>query len=598
MKILSLYTGLCASASLFDGERVVAATHEERFTRRKNEGDFPRQAISYCLEAANIGASDLDGVAIASLNSPFDNTLIRWNEWSVDDYLREQHERWKPYLVEKTGPLKSLLEVFPEKIDLNMYPPEYWQENYKKADRNELYHQDRIRIAANHLGLDVSKVHRIEHHRCHAAYSYYASTFRGEKILALTIDGWGDGLNATIGMFNETGEYQRLFETDQCAIGRIYRYMTLLLGMKPNEHEFKVMGLAPYGKAKHAQRALDIFRSTLYVDGLEFKWHEKPTDSYFWFRDKLEGIRFDNIAFAMQAWVEELLTEWVRNAIAQFGIRKLIISGGVAMNIKAMGRIAALPDVDAIFIGGSASDESMAISAGICLAEDITKAGGGDWDSSRVQTLPHLYLGPQASKVEEEAVVASLDPALYQVEREPTPQRIAGFLKDGKILARCAGRMEFGQRSLGNRSILADPSDLRVKEKINAAIKSRDFWMPFAPVMMDRYAERYIINPKQLDSPHMTIGFDTTPEGYEAMIAACHPADRTARAQILRRDANPAFYEILEAFEEITGRGALLNTSFNLHGYPIVNTPAEAIDVLGCSGLDGLILNHSLILKV
>ena len=183
------------------------------------------------------------------------------------------------------------------------------------------------------------------------------------------------------------------------------------------------------------------------------------------------------------------------------------------------------------------------------------------------------------------------------VERDPSPQRIAELFREGKILARCAGRMEFGQRSLGNRSILADPGDLRIKERINAAIKNRDFWMPFAPVVMDKYVGRYLINPKGIESPHMTIGFDTTQEGYEAMIAACHPADHSARPQILHRDANLALYKILEAFESLTGRGALLNTSFNLHGYPIVNTPRDALDVLERSELDGLILNHSLILK-
>jgi carbamoyltransferase len=373
--------------------------------------------------------------------------------------------------------------------------------------------------------------------------------------------------------------------------------MTLLLGMKPNEHEFKVMGLAPYGKAKHAQKALDVFKSTLYVEGIEFKWRVKPTDSYFWFKEQLEGVRFDNIAFALQTWVEELLMEWVQNAVNKFGIHKVVIAGGVAMNIKAMGKIANLPGVTDLFIGGSASDESMAISAGICLAEDLTRKAGYQWDSSNVASLPHLYLGPSSTAKQEATLILGLDQSIYQVSRSPTPKQIAELLRDGKILARCAGRMEFGQRSLGNRSILADPSDLRVKDKINAAIKSRDFWMPFAPVMMDKYVHRYILNPKKLESPHMTIGFETTAEGFDAMIAACHPADRTARAQILHHDANPELYAILEAFETITGRGALLNTSFNLHGHPIVNTVSEALFVFENSGLDGLILNDYLISK-
>jgi carbamoyltransferase len=199
--------------------------------------------------------------------------------------------------------------------------------------------------------------------------------------------------------------------------------------------------------------------------------------------------------------------------------------------------------------------------------------------------------------VAEKTATESLDVTRYDVEKNPTPDRIAALLQEGKILARCAGRMEFGQRALGNRSILADPGNLVVKERINAAIKSRDFWMPFAPVVLDSYADRYLINPKKLESPHMTLGFETTPEGYAAMIAACHPADRTARAQILRRETNPVLYSILEAFERKTERGALLNTSFNLHGHPIVNTPAEAVFVLENSGLDGLVMNHYLILK-
>lgn len=600
MKILSLYWGLCASASLFVDGRIVAAAHEERFTRSKNDEAFPRSAILYCLKEANLKPSDLDGVAIASFVQSFDFTLVEVSKWSIEDYLRDQYVRWKPQLIDKAGTVPSLFEVFPEKVRLDAYPQEYWRKNFEVAYefRQERFEKDREQIVADFLGLDVRKVRRIEHHRCHASYSYHVSPFRGEPVLAITVDGWGDGLNATIGIFDEAGQYTRAFETNEANIGRIYRYMTLLLGMKPNEHEFKVMGLAPYGKAKHAQKALEVFKSTLYVDGIEFKWREKPTDSYFWFRERLEGVRFDNIAFALQTWVEDLLTEWVQNAVAKFGIGKVVIAGGVAMNIKAMGKIAALPGVENLFIGGSASDESMAISAGICLAEDLTREAGKQWDSRNVASLPHLYLGPSATPAQEAAVIAGLDPSKYQASRSPTPMQIAKLLCDGKILARCVGRMEFGQRSLGNRSILADPSDLRVKERINAAIKSRDFWMPFAPVMLDRYVDRYIINPKRIKSPHMTIGFDTTPEGYEAMIAACHPADRTARPQILHQDANPALYAILEAFEAITGRGALLNTSFNLHGHPIVNTPTEAIDVLNRSDLDGVILDRTLILKV
>ena len=597
MNILSLYINMPSSVSLFDGKNVIAATHEERFTRKKNDEVFPARSIDYCLSEAGIRASELDAVAFASQVSSFDELIVRKSQWTIEDYLKEQHERWRPYLLEGSIDLKSLLDVFPDKVDLDMYPSDYWRVNYQKEDRAKNFKGDRAKIVADYLGINPDKVYCIEHHRCHAAYSYYASPFRGEKIMALTVDAWGDGLNATVGVFDEEGNYTRHYATDQCPIARFYRYMTLLLGMKPNQDEYKVMGLAPYGKEKDGAKALDVFRNTLYVEDTEFKWKEKPTDSYFWFVERLQGVRFDNLAWALQTWVEELLLVWVKNCIAKYGINKLVFSGGVAMNIKAMGKIASLPEVEDLFVGGSASDESMAVSAGICLAEDLIRGKGENWNSSTIHSLPNLYFGPEASPDDEEALLSNLDLSSYSVELDPSPQRIAGLLKEGKILGRCVGRMEFGQRSLGNRSILADPGDLRVKDKINAAIKNRDFWMPFAPVLMDKYVDRYLVNPKGIKSPYMTIGFDTTKEGYEAMIAACHPADHTARPQILDRESNPKLYKILESFESLTGRGALLNTSFNLHGYPIVNTPDEAFDVLERSDLDGLVLNHSLILR-
>jgi len=543
---------------------------------------------------------ELDGVAIASYWQPFDDTLVGKHGWSVDDYLREQYQRWKPHLIDGDPELRPVLEVFEDKIQLDQYPGRaYWKAllELEYTERQRSFEIDREKILADFLGVDIAKVRRIDHHRCHAAYAYYSSPIRGEPVLALTVDGWGDGMNATIGVFDECGHYQRYYETDQCNIGRIYRYMTLVLGMKPNEHEYKVMGLAPYGREKYAQRAQELFDSTLYVDGLEFKWGVKPEDSYFWFKERLEGVRFDNIAYAMQAWVEKLLCRWVANAVHEYGISKVVISGGVAMNVKAMGRIAELPEVEELFIGGSGSDESMSISAGICLAEDMTREAGEHWHADGVKPMESLYLGPQASGREERSLIDRLDNELYEIVQSPEPTEVARLLSEGKVIARCVGRMEFGQRSLGNRSILADPVDLRVKDKINAMIKNRDFWMPFAPVLLDRYASQYLVNPKELHSPHMTIAFPTTEEGFVSMIAGCHPADHTTRAQILAREVNPGLYELLEAFESITGRGALLNTSFNLHGFPIVNTPAEAFEVFVHSGLDGLLLNEYLLLK-
>ena len=588
MKILSIYWGICSSASIFVDGIVVAATHEERYSRIKNDDSFPQNAIDYCLKEAGIKGYELDGVAIASMEQDFHLQLTRPSKWSVEDYIQEQQKYWKPMLYEHKK--LQYIDVMKNLIDYEQYPSSYWKEAQNSPEN---FSKDREDIVAKYLNIDVKKVKRIEHHKAHVYYSYYASSFRDEKVLAFSVDGHGDGLNATIGIFDETGKYTRVFETNSCNIARIYRYMTLFLGMKPNEHEFKVMGLAPYGKAKYAKKAYDIFASTLYVDGLEFKWNEKPTDSYYYFKEKLEGVRFDNVAWGLQKWVEDLLTKWIQNAIKKFGINKIIISGGVAMNIKAMGEIAKLPEVQDMFVGGSASDESLAISAGICMAEDMNST---KWEH-RIYPIKNLYLGAESSYEEEKEALSSLDKSKYYIIENVSSKEIAKYLANGKVIARCVGRMEFGQRALGNRSILADPKNLEVRETINSMIKNRDFWMPFAPIIMDKYIEKYLVNPKKIISKYMTIGFDTTKEGYEAMQSACHLADKSARPEMLVRELNPQMYEIMEEFEKLTSRGALLNTSFNLHGFPIVNTPKEAVYVLENSGLDGLILNHFMVMK-
>ena len=597
MKILSVYGSLPSTVSLIIDNKVISSVNEERFTRKKNDSIFPRNAINYCLKNSNIKSQDLDGVAIASLISPFDDNLVRRCDWSVEDYLKEQVDIWKPFLVDKTDMVqKSLLEVFPEKIDFNQFPADYANNIIKGSDRLAKHNVNKLKIMADYLKISHSKVKTIDHHKAHAYYSYYTSNMIGKRVLAFTADAMGDNLNATISIFDENGNWKRHYATNECGIARIYRYITLLLGMKPNEHEFKVMGLAPYGKEKYAIKAYEVFAKTLKVSGTEFVWGIKPGDSYYWFKDQLEGVRFDSIAWGLQKWLEELLIKWTENSIKKFGIKNIIYSGGLAMNIKAMGKIAELDCVDNIFVGGSASDESLAISSGICMTEDMHIENNRVWNFKDFSRIQNLYLGPKAEIDEEKKIINNLNED-YIFEEDVSSKNVAKYMSQGKIIGRCVGRMEFGQRALGNRSILADPRDILIKEKINRAIKNRDFWMPFAPIILDKFANEYLINPKNLESPHMTIGFQTTELGYKKMIAACHPADKSARPQILVKHHNPELYELLEEFQKLTDCAAVLNTSFNLHGYPIVNTPSEAFYVFENSDLDILLLNNFLIKK-
>ncbi len=595
MKILSIYSSYPSSVALTIDNKIIAAVNEERFTRIKNDERFPIHSISFCLKKAGIKAKDLDGVALASFISPFDDVLVRKSQWSVSDYIIEQQKIWKPLLVDKTTKkLKSLLEVFPKKIDFKQYPETYWKKNYKDPKRNEKHWRNRVDIVANFLNISKDKIKRIDHHKAHAYYSYYTSNLIGKKTLALTADGMGDGLNATINTFDKDCKFKRHYQTNICNIARIYRYTTLILGMKPNEHEYKVMGLAPYGKEKYSLNSYKVFAETLKVSGTKFVWNIKPSDSYFWFKERLDGHRFDSIAWGLQKWTEDLLTKWTANCMEKYKIYNVVFSGGVAMNIKAMGKISNLKKLKNIFVGGSASDESLSVSSAICLREELSK------DNKKFKRIENLYLGPEATFKDENFLIKKIKRKYknkYKILKSVNNKYVARKLLEGKIIGRCVGRMEFGQRALGNRSILADPRNNDIKHKINSAIKNRDFWMPFAPVIQKKISSQYLINPKNIESPQMTIGFQTTEDGHRDMAAGCHPADKSARAQILERKHNPNLYDLIEEFRKFTGVGALLNTSFNLHGFPIVNTPEEAFHVFINSELDGLLLSNFFILK-
>lgn len=577
---------------MVDGN-VVAAVSEERFTREKNDVAFPRCSISWILENFNLSSEKIDLVAIVSNDVGVDYTLLKKHEWAVSDYIFENERYWKPKLYE--GKDQDLMfDVMSHKICDKQYPAEYWKGKTTSSDFKNFNRSDMAKIVSEFLGVPENIIEFFDHHKSHAFYSYYMSNFAGSKVLSFTADGWGDGRNATVGIFEEDGKYEEIRSYTNCNIARVYRYMTLLLGMKPSEHEYKVMGLAPYGKQSHGQRAYEIFKSTLFVDGLDFISDVSPKDSYYYFKDRFEGIRFDNLAWALQAWVEDLLAEWVKNFVIETGVKRIVFSGGVAMNVKAMGKLMSLTEVEDIFIGGSAADESHVISALFMGARCSRKA-----KQQTIKRPGNLFLGPRASFASEKQAVqdAKKNAKLDVYEGEVTDRAIHALVS-GKIVARSCGSMEFGQRSLGNRSILADPLKLEVKDRINEAIKNRDFWMPFAPIVLDKYAGMYLKNPKNIASPYMTLAFDTTGLGYESMRAAAHPADKTVRAQILTRDANPEVYDLLELFAKRTGRGALLNTSFNLHGYPIVNSSEDALMVFLHSDIDCLLLNNYFIEKV
>jgi carbamoyltransferase len=415
----------------------------------------------------------------------------------------------------------------------------------------------------------------------------------------LTNDNSGDGLCATASTGRGTAlERHEAAPSAPGSLGSFYSFVTLLLGMRFGEHEYKVMGLAPYAPAPAVERAAAALGGTfglVEATPARFAWRRRGPRYRLLLEDTL-GLRFDAVAGGAQQVVEDLLLQWARLMRTRYGGERLALGGGVFMNVKANMRLASEEWVRDLFVFPSCGDESNAIGAAYLGYLDACARAGVD---ARPAPLGPAYLGPAIDDAEVEEVVRRRDLAVRHRVSEPErmEERIADLLVSDGVVARCAGRMEFGARALGNRSILAHPSDHRVVGLINRMIKNRDFWMPFAPSVLRERETDYLVNPKALTSPYMMLAFPTNPKRRDEIVAAVHPQDGTARAHIVDEAWNPGYHRVIREFEGRTGIGAVLNTSLNLHGEPLVGSPADAVDTFERSGLPHLALGRFLISK-
>lgn len=576
--------------------KLIAAMGEERLSRLKADMGYPRRSIDAILRDAKIKPHEIDIVAFAGESGYLFQSLYKCNATlSIRDWVRQAHEYWKPILFERKQltPFDDL-ELFKENVeDMSADPYFPFLEKARSTDEanwDEIGQEVRRKAAMDHLGVSADRVKFFRHEDCHKIYGYHSMPEVKSNALILTLEGGGDDSSATVSTM-KNGELVEHWRSNSVMLGRLYRYVTLILGMQPSQHEYKVMGLAPYGTEYHGKRSLEFFRTVNRVDGIEITNLGNVKDMYFSVKDALEGERFDGIAWGLQTYLEEMLCEWVKNNVNEFGIDDVVISGGVAQNIKAIKAVADLPQVQSLWTGPISGDGSLGIGAAWLAAYEAGDADG-------IDGLPTVYLGTTASndEIENEINRRKLD-ADYEIVREPTPDQIASWLEDGLILARYSGHMEFGQRALGNRSILADPRKAESVERINRKVKYRDFWMPFTPSMMIEEAERMLENPKGIYSPFMTMAFDLKPPFRDSIPGAIHPADKTARPQMLRREDNPGYYDIIAAFKERTGIGAVLNTSFNLHGDAIVESPSDAIETFLESEIDVLLFDQIAVLR-
>lgn len=570
---------LATACLLRDGE-VVSCMSEERFTRRKNQGAYPSQAVEGVLAQSGMRGEDLSAVALAGHEAMgaewFD--LVTRDDNYIDEYLG----------IKKVSALRRKVRRVGKKLNLSS----------ESAGKEQVPNERRFQQIVDHLGISKSRIHIVEHHMAHAAAAYYGSPFAGgraRRAAVLTNDASGDGVCATWNAAGPEG-IRRLSASPSSAgsLGSFYSLITLFLGMRQLEHEYKVMGLAPYAPEYGKKKSYEVMSQMIGFDPAppRFRWKVRR-DRFRFLMENLARHRFDWVAAAGQDLLEEMLVEWTRAGLAAVGEGRAALSGGVFMNVKANQRIAALDEVEDLFVLPSCGDESNAIGAAYWLHAQNGKG------SKKCVPLGPLYLGRDIIEEQVSEAIERLGTRKRHVVRrfDDMENEIARLLSKGEVVARVKGREEFGARALGNRSILANPSDIRVVARINKMIKSRDFWMPFAPTVLAERAGDYLLNPKGLCSPYMMLTFDSTPRGREDLMAACHAYDGTMRPQILEPACNPEYHRLISLFERLTGIGGVLNTSYNLHGEPIVSSPEDAIRTFEASGLSHLALGQHLLSK-
>lgn len=562
MLVLGIHDGHNSGAALVLDGKVVAAINEERLSNIKNFSGPPLLSIREVYRIAGLSPSDTDLITIGCLvrvGSPYaDQNFLARIQVKLAPYL---HSHWFS---------QAYVKVF-----------------------HRLREISELKNFFSELNISEKPIIFIEHHLSHAACAFYQRPWKEESLI-LTLDGSGDGLSATVSVGRDFS-IKRIAETTfyDSLSNNMYSEITGFLGMKRWEHEYKVMGLAPYGKDDGLTGELKKVIRINPQKPLEF---QNTFDAYLYevtkkLKDVLVGRRFDNIAWATQKYFEELVIEWVKNAVSYTGIHSVACSGGSFLNVKANKAIREMKEVKKVFFYPAADDGGTPV--GVAM-EGYVRLCRERGVKPEIRALEDIYYGKEYSADEIEEILSGTKwKKKAKFMKKGIEETAADYLARGRILARFSGRDEWGPRALGNRSILADPRNMKVINKLNFAVKQRDFWMPFAASVLEEDAERYLND--FIPARYMIEAFDTTQEA-EEIIAGLHPFDRTCRPQTVN-NWNLPYRNILEEFKRITGVSGLINTSFNLHGSPMVGTPVKAIETFEKSGIDILVLGKWLIVK-
>ncbi|ASI98463.1 carbamoyltransferase family protein [Thermococcus celer] len=528
--ILGIHDGHDAGAVLIDDDRVFAV-NEERLNRVKKYRGFPELSVRKVMEMAGASPEDIEVIAVAGVF------------------------RKRKRLLELEGNLRRT------------FGPDF-----------------------------KGKVLFVEHHLAHSASAYYTSGWR--DALAVSIDAAGDGLSSSI-YVGRDGELVRIAQSTYLdSLGDFYASVTELLGFKPMRHEGKVMSLAAYGRPAYDLSSIIglnglSFDNHLGLIGVEATRRLAELFNYPLSRARETALRMKRgdlggelqkraieIAASAQAHLEKL--------VGELGLRlrdrglPVAYAGGVAQNVKANAVLRRILGDDNLWVFPAMDDGGLAFGAAVFVKAQFERLDGR-WGPSR---LRHVYLGPAYEKGEVEEFLRKEGAEFEEVD--DVPGFVADALSEGRLVGFVAGGMEFGPRALGNRSILANPMEEGVKERLNVALR-RDVFQPFAPSLLWEKAREYLEDLNGWPNEFMTMSYAAGEEFKELAPAVVH-VDGTTRPQAVRREVNPVYYDLIKAFERRTGLGAVLNTSFNMHGEPIVCSPADALRTFRNAGLDLLVV--------
>lgn len=595
MVIIGINPAIDSTAVLLKDGKIMAAIAEERLSRRKLHYGFPKRAISECLRISKINPHEVDRVVFSYDSNVFAHPAL------TKSFLEKN---WSPFDKENIISIQLALRTFLE----------YWRDGGRKLwppkTSHPAYYFDNEKMFKNSLakvGIDRAELNHFDHHACHAASAFYCSGF--SDCLVITADGAGDLLWTTISV-GKNGELSRLSAIErQTSIGLFYAAITKYLGFKPHRHEGKVTGLAAFGNPqkyiKVMKQALDINSKGEFVRRMntskwkviklmlgkllmnQFMRHPEVNLFLDHFQKNLSGASREDVAAAAQALLEELMVKWVKQWVKKTGKTKIALAGGIFANVRLNQKISEIPGIKNVYVQPNMGDGGTALGAALLTWQRFLEEQGR---VLKPELLANVYLGPDFS--DSEISKAIKQSGLKGKLVNNIEEKAAKAISEGKIVGWFQGRMEWGPRALGNRSLLASATDRTINDTLNARLKRTEF-MPFAPSVLDTDVSKYMKYSERSHQPSrfMTITFDCTALAKKEIPAVVH-VDGTARPQIVEKKTNPKYYRVLQEYKKITGLGIFVNTSFNIHEEPIVCTPQDAIRSYKLNSCDVLAMGN------